>query len=241
MNKRYLLPLLLLLLSLPCMGQADRKDVRQGNRRFKKEDYKNSEIDYRKALVKDSTSFAAAYDLASALYRQNDYEGAASALEPLKEEAKSSSNGDRYYFNQGDIALKKKDYSAAVDAFKQSLLRNPSDMEAKENYAYAVLMQEKSRQDGGGDNQDRNQDQDQNQQDQDQNQNQNQQNQNQDQDQNRQDQDRNNGQQPQQQSISPQQAKQMLSAMQAKEKDTQEKVEKAKAAALKSRQKEKNW
>jgi hypothetical protein len=33
----------------------------------------------------------------------------------------------------------------------------------------------------------------------------------------------------------------MLQAIQAKEKETQDKVNKAKAAALKSRQKEKNW
>lgn len=40
---------------------TDRKDVRRGNRDFKKENYKEAEIDYRKALVKDSTSFAANY------------------------------------------------------------------------------------------------------------------------------------------------------------------------------------
>ncbi len=41
--------------------------------------------------------------------------------------------------------------------------------------------------------------------------------------------------------ISPQQAQQMLRAIQAKEKETQDKVNKEKAEALKSRQKEKNW
>ena len=46
---------------------------------------------------------------------------------------------------------------------------------------------------------------------------------------------------PQEQKISPQQAQQMLKAIQAKEKETQEKVGKEKAALLKSRQKEKNW
>ena len=41
--------------------------------------------------------------------------------------------------------------------------------------------------------------------------------------------------------ISPQQAQQLLQAIQEKEKQTQEKVDAQKAAALKSRQKEKNW
>ena len=41
--------------------------------------------------------------------------------------------------------------------------------------------------------------------------------------------------------ISPQAAQQMLQAIQAKEKETQDKVKKEKAAALKARQKDKNW
>ena len=47
--------------------------------------------------------------------------------------------------------------------------------------------------------------------------------------------------QPQESKISPQAAKQILQAMQAKEKETQDKVEKKKAAAMKSKQKVKNW
>ena len=38
-----------------------------------------------------------------------------------------------------------------------------------------------------------------------------------------------------------QQAQQMLNAIQAREKETQDKVNKEKAAVLKSRQKDKNW
>ena len=52
-------------------------------------------------------------------------------------------------------------------------------------------------------------------------------------------QDGQSGQQPVK--ISPQQAQQMLKAIQAKEKETQDKVNKEKAEALKSRQKDKNW
>ena len=47
--------------------------------------------------------------------------------------------------------------------------------------------------------------------------------------------------QQQQQELSPQQAQQLLQAIQEKEKQTQEKVDAEKAQALKSRQKEKNW
>ena len=236
----YIMMVAALLLAAPCFGQTDRREVRHGNRKFSKDNYREAELDYRRALVKDSTSFAASYDLASALYRQKDFEGASSALARSAELAPESPDAAKCYFNSGDIALQKKDYSAAVEAFKQSLLRNPADLEAKENYIYAKKMLQNQQGGGQGDQQQDQQDQQnqQNQQDQQNNQDQqdrqNQQN-NQDQQQNQQD-----G-QPQEQKISPQQARQMLNAIQAKEKETQDKVEKAKALKAGSRQKEKNW
>ncbi|MCR4860924.1 MAG: tetratricopeptide repeat protein [Bacteroidales bacterium] len=235
--KRYLAIILLMLCALPAFSQADRHDVRAGNRKFKKDRFKEAEIDYRKAVLKDSTSVTAQYDLASALYRQQDYAGAAEALQSVREQEGLPAG---YHFNAGDAACQQKDWQAAVDAFRQSLLLDPGDLEAKENYIYAKKMLENQQNGGGGgdQNQDQNENQDQNQ---DQNQNQDQ-DQDQDQNQNQeQDQDQGQNGQDQQPQISPQQAQQMLRAIQAREKDTQDKVNKEKAALLKSRQKEKNW
>lgn len=234
----------LLLASISAAAQTDRREVRSGNRQFRKENFTRAEIDYRKALVKDSSSFAASYDLANSLYRQNNFEEAGKSLEKVKDIAPMNPNSSDYYYNLGNVACQKKDWQAAVDAYKQSLLRNPADVDAKENYIYAKLMLKN--QGGGGGNDKNNQNQDQNQQNQNQNQDQqNQQNQNQNPNQqNQQNQNQNQNQQQGQQGqgkISPQQAQQMLSAIQAKEKETQDKVNKEKAALLKSKQKEKNW
>lgn len=232
------------------LAQTDRKEVRAGNRQFRKENWQNAEIEYRKAQAKDTLSFAANYNLAGALYREGNFEEAGKSLEKLKEVAPMSLNGADYYYNLGNIAVQKKDWKAAVDAYKQSLLRNPNDLDAKENYAYAkqMLKNEGGGSDGQNDqdkNNDQNQDQKQNNGGQDDNQNNNQ-DQNQNQDQNNDD---NQGDQPKPQQgegqgdakISPQQAQQMLKAVQAREKETQDKVNKEKAALLKSRQKDKNW
>ncbi len=238
----------------PAGAQVDRRDVRKGNRDFKKENYREAEIDYRKALVKDSLSLAANYNLANTLYKSGNHEQAGKCLETVKEIAPASASAADYYFNLGDVAIARQDWQGAVDAFKESLLRNPGDLQAKENYIYAKKKLEDQQNQQNDQNQnDQNQDQnDQNQDQNDQNQNQDQndqnkdrqndqQNQNNDQNQDKQnDQDRQN-QQGQQPKISPQAAQQMLQAIQAKEKETQEKVNKQKAEALKSRQKEKNW
>lgn len=239
--------LALLSISVAMSAQTDRKEVRSGNRQFRRENYKEAEISYRKALVKDSLSFAANYNLANVLYRGEHYDEAGKILETVREAAPASEYGADYFFNAGDIALAKKDYAAAVDAFKQSLLLNPGDLQAKENYIYARKMLENRQQNGGGQDNQQNQDDQQSQDNQDnqdnhQDRNDNQQNQDQQNNQDQQDsQDGRNGQQPQPVKISPQQAQQMLKAMQAKEKETQDKVNREKAEALKSRQKEKNW
>lgn len=232
--KKIFAVLFFLSLALAAAGQADKRDVRAGNRKFRKGEFKEAEIDYRKAVLKDSASMKAQYNLASSLYRQEDYEGAGKALSAIAPEGAPAS----CHFNSGDVALKRKDYAAAVQAFRNALLLDPDDLDAKENYIYAkkMLQNQQEQQNGGGgqdENQDRNQDQDKNQDRQDQNQQGNQDKQ-----------DNGDGQQGQQQpqaGISPQQAQQMLKAVQAKEDETRSKVEKEKAALLQSRQKEKNW
>ena len=226
-------------------AQEDKRDVRKGNRDFRKENWKEAEIDYRKALVKDSLSMAAAYNLANTLYREGDMEQAGKVMEGLKEVAPASDAAADYYYNLGDVAIAKEDWQGAVDAFKESLLRNPGDLDAKENYIYAKkkLEDQQNQQDQ---NQDQNQDQ-QNDQNQDQQNDQNddqkddQQDNKNDQQDNNNDQNQQNQPQGQQPKITPQAAQQMLQAIQAKEKETQDKVNKQKAEALKSRQKEKNW
>lgn len=222
----------------------DRRDVRRGNRDFKKEDYKAAEIDYRKALVKDSASFAAGYNLGNTLYRMGDNEQAGKIYDKLQETAQTSPYAADYYYNVGNVTAGAENWQAAVDAYRLALLKNPSDMDAKENYIYAKKKledQQNQQNQQNQDNQDKDKDQNQDNQDQDrnedQNQNQNQNDRNND-DQNRNSQDQQQGQQPK---ITPQAAQQMLQAIQAKEKETQDKVNKEKAQILKSRQKEKNW
>ena len=249
----YILVGVLFLFATDAMAQVDKRDVRRGNRDYKKENYKEAEIEYRKAIIKESLSVAGNYNLAADLYRQNNSQEAQKVLDKIKEAAQASDNAADYFYNLGDVAIANQDWQTAVTAFEESLLRNPGDLDAKENYIYAKKKLEEQQQQQQNQQNDQNQDQ-QNDQNQDQNQNQNQdqqndqnkndQDQNQDQNDNKQDQNQdkqdqqNQGQQPK---ISPQAAQQMLQAIQAKEKETQEKVNKEKAKALQSRQKERNW
>lgn len=262
----YIMFFLCAVASVDVSAQVDKREVRKGNREFKKENYKEAELEYFRALAKDSLSFAANYNMANTLYRQENYDQALKYMEKIADAAVESPAAADYYYNLGNIAMAKEDYQKAVDAYKQSLLRNPGDLDAKENYIYAKekLKQQQQQQNqdqnqNNDQNQDQNKDQNKDQQDNknDQNQDKNDQNkdQNKDQDKNNENdknndkndqnkdnkndgQDKQPGSEPK---ISPQAAQQMLQAIQAKEKETQDKVNKEKAALLNSRQKEKNW
>ena len=223
----YILFLLSAVALTDASAQVDKREVRRGNRDFRKENYREAEVDYLKAIVKDSMSVAANYNMASTHFRNGDAEQARKNLDRIKEAAPLTPSAADYFYNLGDAAIAMEDWQTAVDALEESLLRNPGDLDAKENYIYAKKMLENQQQQ----QQNQNQNQDQNQ---DQNKDQNQDKQDQNQDQNQQQQ----GQQPK---ITPQAAQQMLQAIQAKEKETQDKVNKEKAKALNSRQKEKNW
>lgn len=225
--KKYL-TILLLLAVVPAFAQ--RADLRRGNREFRKGEYGQADISYRKGLLKDSTSVAARYNLANNLYRQGNYDEAAKQMDAIpKDSIKQDRLGANYFFNRGNIAIAQEDWQKAVESYIGCLMITPDDIEAKENYTYARYHLQNNQ-----NNQDQNQDQNG-----DNNQNQDQQDQNQDN--NQQDQNQNQDQQPQPVEISPQQAQQILQAIQEKERQTQDKVDKEKAAALKSRQKEKNW
>ena len=214
-------------------AQVYRRETRRGNRDLSEGAYEKAREHYRKVYSGDS--LIAAYNLATALHldrtdsakvARNDTL-ALESLDEVKHLVKDSRYEADYYFNHGVVAASMQDWQTAVEDFKRVMLLRPDDMAAKENYVYAKEHLQKNP-NGGGNN---DQQQDQNDQQQDQN--------DQQQDQNDQQQDK--GGQPQEPKISPQQAQQILQAIQAKEKETQEKVNKNKAEAMKSKQKEKNW
>ena len=253
--KRYIYIIsLLILTSFSAFAQEDKRDVRRGNREYDDSNFQEAEINYRKALIKDSLSVAANYNLASSLFRQGKTKEAQEILqqEHVQAKASSSEHAADYYYNVGATALANNDWKTAVDAFQNSLLLNPGDIDAKENYIYAKKKLEQQQQNDQNDDQDQKDQNDQNNQNDQKDQNdqnkdgQNDEKQNQDQDQkDNGDQDKQDGGQNQsagqEPKITPQAAQQILQAIQDKEKETQEKVKEEKAKALQGRQKERNW
>ena len=242
--KKTFLFILLWSLSFPAWAQEDKKEVREGIKKYRDEQYNEAEIAFRRGLEKDSLSYIAKFNLGDALYKQNQFEQAETLFKNLSpDEHQTDAGRAKLMHNLGNTQLQQKKYKESIDAYKQSLRLNPTDDETRSNLAYAqrMLKNEEQQQQQQNQNQDKNNDKNQ-QQNQDQQQDQNQ-NQNDKQDDKEQQNDKNDQQQQQQQEpkISPQQAQQILEAVQSNEKETQEKVKKEKAKALGKYKTEKNW
>ena len=213
--------------------QPERSLIRKGNRAFEKENYESSLERYEEAQKVAPTSFEAGYNMSNALYKMERYEKAGENLKKIIQDTlQVDSVRAHAHYNLGNTEFQQEKYQEALESYKQSMRLNPSDMEAKYNYAYTKKLIEDN-QDEDKDDKDQDQDKDKDKQDQDKDKG------DQDQDQkDKGDQDKQDGQddgeqdekegdggaQPQESGISPQEQEQMLEAIQAQEDKTQDKL-----------------
>jgi len=247
MNKYITILLLLSLVTLNISGQKDKKLVRQGNKLYEDKKYSDAEVSYKKALEKKSNSISASYNLGNALYRQEKMQDAADQYARLADEKELSKQQlGMVYHNMGNSLLQskknekndeeyKKSIEESIEAYKNALRNNPSDLETKSNLAFAQRLlknQPKQNQQNKQDNKDqkdKDKKKDKNKNDKDKNQNKNQ-DQKKD---NKNKQDQNKQQQQQEGKLTKDAAKRMLEAIQNDEKNLKEKLEKQKAVAKK--------
>ncbi|MFN2314507.1 MAG: tetratricopeptide repeat protein [Bacteroidales bacterium] len=241
-NKVIVTAICMLLTSVSLFGQEEREYIRKGNKLYKKSEYAGSEGMYRRAQAQEKQGGDAVFNLGDALYRQGRYGEAAGEFS----KAASTTEGDSLkqaegYYNLGNSLLKEQKFEESIGAYINSLKLNPDNMQAKYNLAWAQDQLKKQEEQEKQDNQDKNQDQQQDENKENKDDQQEKNDQEKQDDQQNQDDKQDQQQQPQQQpSISREDAKRLLDAMAAREKDTQEKVQRDKAATAKVRV-IKNW
>jgi tetratricopeptide (TPR) repeat protein len=249
--KRIGILFILCLVSLALFAQNERKVIRQGVKAYQEGDFSEAEVQFRKANDINQESFEAEFNTGAALYGQEKYEETVRQYEPLIDKSSDPEALAQVWHNIGNSLLEAQQYQPSIEAYKNSLRLNPSDIDTKYNLAYAKKkLQDQQQQDQQKqDQQQQDQQQDQQQQDQQQDQQEDQQQQDQQQDQQQQDQQQQDQQQeeqqqdqqqPRPQEISKEDAERMLNAIQQQEKDVKEKVDKKKAAVATAKT-EKDW
>ncbi len=230
------------IMSPSLFGQEEREYIRKGNKLYKKSEFAGSEGMYRRAQEDGKSSGDAVFNLGNALYKQKRFGEASGEFIRSAQAAEGDSlKQSEGFYNLGNSLLKEQKFSESIEAYINSLKLNPGNVQAKYNLAYAqdqLKKQEQEQQQQKQDQQNQDKQQDQNKDNQQDKKNQDQKN---DQQQPQQDQNKDQQQQQQKQSaMSRDDAKRLLDALAASEKQTQEKVQRDKAAGARVRV-IKNW
>jgi Ca-activated chloride channel homolog len=169
--KRYII-LICFLSTLVSMayGQKERKYIRHGNKYYQTAveqsdstgidslSFVKAEEQYRMAQEKRPDDFKASYNIGNAQFKQGMMPEAAIQFEEAIELAANKEEKALAYYNYGDALLGQQKFDESIEAFKNALRNNPSDMEAKYNLEFARKMKEQQQQQQQQ-NQDQNQDQ----------------------------------------------------------------------------------
>ena len=212
---------------LPLWGQKQVRDLtRSGNKLYRSGEYSKAEIDYRKALEVNKSDPTTIFNLANVLYRTDRGEEAGKLYQSLAPHLSllSPTEAADLTHNAGNTAFRAKQLEQAIEYYKESLRRRPTDEDTRYNLALAQKLLEDQKKNGGG-GQDQKQDQDKDQQKDQQNDQQNDQQQ--------------QPQQPNQDQMSQETANRILQALQKDEKNTRQKLEQAQQQ--KGRSRRKNW
>lgn len=231
MRSKFLLSILFAsLFCLPMWGQKQVRDLtRSGNKLYRSKEYSKAEIDYRKALEVNKSDPTTIFNLANVLYRTDRGEEAGKLYQSLAPHLSllSPTEAADLTHNAGNTAFRAKQLEQAIEYYKESLRRRPSEEDTRYNLALAQKLLEDQKKNGGG-GQDQKQDQDK------------EQKKDQQQDQQKdQKKDQQQPQQPNQDQMSQETANRILQALQKDEKNTRQKLEQAQQQRGRSRRK--NW
>lgn len=164
--KNFIVSMITMLLcsaAVPAQDTAKSKDpwknTRAGNGLYKTKDYKGAEQKYRDALKSDSSSPVVNHNLGNSLYEQKKYDQAEKAYADALD-SKNKDTLNRGWYNLGNSLYEQKKYSEAANAYKEALKNNPKDEEARYNLAMAQkhINNQQQNQNGKGNSGNANQD-----------------------------------------------------------------------------------
>ena len=138
--KNNVLLLILLFFTIDALAQHPNSLVRNGNASYTDTLYSEAEQKYREALMKDQNSYAASFNLADAIYKQEKFSESTSLFKALSEKTQNKIEKSESFHNLGNSLMKEQKIDKAIEAYKNALRNNPKDIDTKHNLAYAQRM-----------------------------------------------------------------------------------------------------
>ncbi len=223
----FIVVLLLLSLSQLSYPQSEKKHLREGNSNYKDGKYSESELSYRRATELPKSSPDSWFSLGNSIYKQDRFEDAAANFEKNASMYDNSIKKSNSFYNLGNALLGAQKIDESINAYKNSLKLNPTNLQAKYNLAYAQDLLQKQKEQQQDQNQDQNQNKEEDKKEENKDSNKDQQNN----DQNKQNQDQDRKENQADQKISQDDARRLLEALASDELKVQDKVQKDKANA----------
>lgn len=135
MSKRLMI-VICLLAALTMQAQTVEKQIRKGNRQYRKGNYTEAEVRYRKVLDDKPTNTDAQFNLGDALYKQENYTAAFEAFQKVIEMTPDAKLKSKAVFNMGNCLLEQGKYYDAFNIYKIALKFDSDNEDALYNLEY---------------------------------------------------------------------------------------------------------
>ena len=133
---KYLITIVLCVCFASASAQTDEKLIRKGNRDYKRGNYTEAEINYKKALEARPNNANAQFNLGDALFAQENYDAAYEAFQKVVEMSPDAKLKSNAVFNMGNCLLAQDKFYDAFNIYKVSLKLNPENENALYNLEY---------------------------------------------------------------------------------------------------------
>lgn len=149
---RNILLALFLLVPLFTFSQTDRDYIRSGNKAFRKGNYSQAEVEYKKSLSVNPENSQALYNMGCALMMQKKNTDAVKYFQKSGYKESNKFRKSKSYHNIGVICQASKMYDNAIEAYSEALRNNPSDNETRYNLALCQKLRKNQNKDNKKDN-----------------------------------------------------------------------------------------
>nr|MBS0038261.1 tetratricopeptide repeat protein [Saprospiraceae bacterium] len=112
---------------------------REGDKKYLEENYPEAEETYRKSLSEESRA-EALFNLGNSLYQQGKFDEAAEYFSKATEEFDQSGQLSDAHYNLGNALFEKSELGPALEAYRKSLIHNPDNRDARNNFMLTKQM-----------------------------------------------------------------------------------------------------
>jgi tetratricopeptide (TPR) repeat protein len=137
---------LMILTAQLVLAQKDNRDLEQGNKLYKEQQFDKAAEAYEKVLVKAPKNSIANYNLGNTLYRKNNAAEAEKMFDATIDNSDDKRIVSDAWYNKGVSLTQQKKLEESIEAYKQALRLNATDTLARENLVRALRELKKKQQ-----------------------------------------------------------------------------------------------